>query len=150
MGSCRTAWPPGGWRCWSCTSGPLWARKDHGAWSIAKGELDPGEAPAAAAVRELREETGWVVPGPLLPLGTVQLKSGKVIHGFGAALDVDPATLVSGHFALEWPRGSGLQRSFPEVDRAAWFDPEEAKRRLNPAQGPLVDRLLLAVARGGA
>jgi predicted NUDIX family NTP pyrophosphohydrolase len=128
--------------------GPLWVRRDLGAWSIAKGELDPGEEPAACAVRELREETGWVVQGPLVPLGTVKQKSGKVVHGFAAALDADPATLVSGTFTMEWPRGSGLQRQFPEVDRAAWFDPDEARQRLNPAQAALVDRLLDAVSGG--
>ncbi|MEQ1508077.1 MAG: NUDIX domain-containing protein [Myxococcota bacterium] len=129
--------------------GPLWAGKDAGAWSIAKGELDPGESPAHAAVRELREETGWEVVGPLIALGSVVLKSGKTVHGFGAALDVDPATLRSGTFQLEWPRGSGLRRSFPEVDRAAWLDPTSAKAKLNPAQGPLVDRLVTAVAAMG-
>lgn len=125
--------------------GPLWARKDLGAWSIAKGELDPGELPAVCAARELREETGWVVQGPLVPLGTVTQRAGKVVHAFAAPLDVDPATLVSGTFTMEWPRGSGLTRAFPEVDRAAWFDPIEARRRLNPAQAVLVDRLLDAV-----
>lgn len=125
--------------------GPLWAHKDLGAWSIAKGELDPGERPEVAARRELLEETGWEVVGPLVPLGTVVLKSGKTVHGFATELDVDPSTLRSGTFALEWPRGSGLARAFPEVDRAAWFTPHEAKQRLNIGQAPLVDRLANAV-----
>jgi predicted NUDIX family NTP pyrophosphohydrolase len=125
--------------------GPLWASRDEGAWSLAKGELDPGERPEVAARREFLEETGWVVPGPLLSLGTVVLKSKKTVHGYAAELDVDPSTLRSGTFQLEWPRGSGLSRSFPEVDRAAWFSPDEAKRRLNIAQAPLVDRLARAL-----
>jgi predicted NUDIX family NTP pyrophosphohydrolase len=122
--------------------GPLWARKDLGAWSVAKGELDPGEVPEDAARRELLEETGWAVEGPLLALGTVVLLSGKTVHGFAAPLDVDPTTLRSGTFRLEWPRRSGQSRTFPEVDRAAWFAPDEAKRRLNVGQAPLVDRLV--------
>ena len=122
--------------------GPLWARKDEGAWSLAKGELDPGELPENAARRELLEETGWSVEGALLSLGTVVLKSGKTVYGFAAPLDVDPTTLRSGTFVLEWPRGSGQSRTFPEVDRAAWFAPDEAKRRLNVGQAPLVDRLV--------
>ena len=69
------------------------------------------------------------------------LKSGKTVHGFAGPLDVDPSTLRSGTFRMEWPRGSGQWRAFPEVDRAAWFSPEEAKRRLNVGQAPLVDRL---------
>lgn len=131
--------------------GPLWANKDAGAWSIAKGELEPGEQPIVAAVRELREETGWTVAPPLAPLGTTTLKSGKVVHAFAGVLDVDPATLRSGTFPMEWPRGSGMIRRFPEVDRAAWCAPAEAVRLLNPAQAVFVERLAawVAAARAG-
>jgi predicted NUDIX family NTP pyrophosphohydrolase len=125
--------------------GPLWVRKDEGAWSIPKGELDPDEAPADAARRELREETGWEVGDELVPLGTITQKAGKQVHGFGAPLDVDPVSLVSGTFTMEWPRGSGQIREFPEVDRAAWFDLGEARRRINPAQIPLLERLAAAL-----
>jgi predicted NUDIX family NTP pyrophosphohydrolase len=121
--------------------GPLWAHKDDGAWTLPKGELDPGELPEVAARRELREETGWEVGSELRPLGAVTQKSGKVVHGFGAPLEVDPTTLVSGTFSMEWPRGSGRTAEFPEVDRAAWFDLEQARRKVNPAQVALIERL---------
>jgi predicted NUDIX family NTP pyrophosphohydrolase len=127
--------------------GPLWVHKDLGAWSIPKGELDPGERPEVAAVRELKEETGWTVEGPLVPLGTITQKSGKVVHGFAAPLAVDPATLVSGTFPLEWPRGSGRVVQVPEVDRAAWFELAEARRKLNVGQVPLLERLARALGR---
>lgn len=121
--------------------GPLWAKRDGGAWSIPKGELDPGEAPEVAAVRELREETGWAVAGPLVPLGTVIQGSGKRVIGFAAALDADPATLVSGTFTMEWPPRSGRTATFPEVDRAAWFSLDAARAAILAAQVPFLDRL---------
>jgi predicted NUDIX family NTP pyrophosphohydrolase len=127
--------------------GPFFARKDAGAWSIPKGELSEGEEPLSAALRELEEETGWTLPAPheVLPLGTVVQKSGKTVHGFGARLEVDPATLRPGTFSMEWPKGSGVLRSFPEVDRAAYFVPLEAKKRINAGQVPLIERLLVAL-----
>lgn len=125
--------------------GPLWAHKRDGAWSIPKGELEPGEAPEVAAVRELREETGWSPEGPLIPLGTVTQRAGKVVHGFAAPLSVDPATLVSGTFEMEWPRGSGVVRRFPEVDRAEWFDVATARVRILEAQFALIERLVRAL-----
>jgi predicted NUDIX family NTP pyrophosphohydrolase len=126
--------------------GPLWARKDAGAWSIPKGLVEAGESPEAAAVRELLEETGWRAAGPLVALGTVTLKSGKRVHGFAVQQDVDPDTLVSGTFPLQWPPGSGRMRAFPEVDRAAWYTVSEAVRQLNPAQVAFVQRLVAHVA----
>lgn len=122
--------------------GPFWAQKDAGAWTIPKGEVDPGEAHEACARRELREETGWTVEGELRPLGSVVQKSGKVVHAFAARHDVDPATLVSGTCAIEWPPRSGRSLEIPEVDRAAWFAPDAAREHINPAQAALVDRLL--------
>jgi predicted NUDIX family NTP pyrophosphohydrolase len=121
--------------------GPFWASKDLGAWSIAKGEVEAGETPEQTARREFVEETGWPVPAQLVALGTIRQKAGKVVHGFAAEGAVDPATLASPTIRVEWPRGSGLVRSFPELDRAAWFSPSEAVRRLNPAQAPFVERL---------
>src|SRR5262245_19033763 len=87
--------------------GPLWARLDDGAWTIPKGLVEPDESPEAAAVRELREETGWTVSGELVSLGTIRQKAGKVVHGFAAPLSAEPHTLVSNTFPLEWPPRSG-------------------------------------------
>ena len=122
--------------------GPYWAEKDLGAWSVAKGELDPGEDAEAAARREFEEEVGTPITGPLIPLGDVVQKSGKRIIAFAAEGDLDPTAVVSNTFEMEWPYRSGQMRSFPEIDRAEWFDAEAAKAKLNPAQAPLVDRAL--------
>jgi predicted NUDIX family NTP pyrophosphohydrolase len=122
--------------------GPFWARKDAGAWSIPKGEVEPGEAPEAAALREFAEETGTTLPArALAPLGTVKLKSGKVVHAFAVEGDLDPAAIVSSTFELEWPPRSGRISTFPEVDRAGWFGLDEAREKLNAAQAAFIDRL---------
>ena len=122
--------------------GPYWARKDAGAWSIPKGEVEEGEDPRTAALREFAEETGTRLPdGALEPLGSVKLKSGKLVHAFAVAGDLDPEAIVSSTFELEWPPRSGRTRTFPEVDRAGWFGLDEAREKLNPAQAAFVDRL---------
>ena len=122
--------------------GPFWAKKDLGAWSIPKGELDDGEEPQACARREFAEETGTTLPeGALDDLGAVTLRSGKTVLAFAVEGDLDPETLVSNTFEVEWPPRSGRRQSFPEVDRAAWFGLDEARARLNPAQAAFVDRL---------
>ena len=122
--------------------GPYWARKDAGAWSIPKGEVEEGEEPRTAALREFAEETGTRLPdGALEPLGSVKLKSGKLVHAFAVAGDLDPEAIVSSTFELEWPPRSGRTRTFPEVDRAGWFALDEAREKLNPAQAAFVDRL---------
>ena len=122
--------------------GPFWARKDLGAWSIPKGELDEGEDPRACALREFAEETGVELPGAALDdLGEVKLKGGKVVLAYAVAGDLDPAAVRSNTFELEWPPRSGSTQAFPEIDRAEWFAPEEARAKLNPAQAELVDRL---------
>jgi len=122
--------------------GPFWAKKDDGAWSIPKGELDPGEDPRACALREFAEETGTTVPpGELADLGEVRLKSGKTVVGFAAEGDLDAAAIVSNTFELEWPPRSGRRQAFPEVDRAGWFGLEAARAKLNPAQAAFIDRL---------
>jgi predicted NUDIX family NTP pyrophosphohydrolase len=122
--------------------GPFWKNKDAGAWSIPKGELDEGEDPRACALREFAEETGTRLPdGALEDLGTVKLKSGKLILGFGLEGDLDPATVESNTFEVEWPPRSGRMQAFPEVDRAEWLDLDAAREKLNPAQAAFVDRL---------
>lgn len=122
--------------------GPYWARKDAGAWSIPKGELDGDEDPRTCARREFAEETGTRLPeGELADLGAVKLKSGKLVYGFAAEGDLDPATLASNTFTLEWPPRSGRMQAFPEVDRADWFGLDAARAKLNPAQAAFVDRL---------
>ena len=122
--------------------GPFWSRKDAGAWSIPKGEVEDGEGPQAAALREFAEETGTTLPdGALQPLGSVKLKSGKVVHAFAVEGDLDPEAIVSSTFELEWPPRSGRISTFPEVDRAGWFGLDEAREKLNPAQAAFVDRL---------
>jgi predicted NUDIX family NTP pyrophosphohydrolase len=122
--------------------GPFWRHADLGAWTIPKGEYPPGESPLAAAQREFREETGQQAPGPFVALHPVTQSGGKVISAWACEGDWDPATLRSNTVSLEWPRGSGRMRQFPEVDRAAWFDLEEARLRINPGQVPLLDELL--------
>jgi predicted NUDIX family NTP pyrophosphohydrolase len=125
--------------------GPFWSKKDEGAWSIPKGEVEDEEESRACALRELEEEIGsslGLTPERLIELGEVRLKSGKRVHGWAAESDFDPATLLSNTFAMEWPPRSGKQREFPEVDRAEWFAPEQARLKINPAQAAFLDRLL--------
>jgi predicted NUDIX family NTP pyrophosphohydrolase len=125
--------------------GPLWQRKDLGAWSIPKGEIGPGEDPLAAARREFREETGWSAEGEALALGTVRQKGGKVVHAWAVRGDADPRELRSNTFEIEWPPRSGRRRSFPEVDRAEWFDLAEARQRILSAQADFLDALVAAL-----
>jgi predicted NUDIX family NTP pyrophosphohydrolase len=126
--------------------GPFWARKDLGAWSIPKGEVAAGEGPFTAARREFREETGFEASGPVVPLGHLRQPGGKTIHAWAMDSDVDPSQLRSNTFSMEWPKGSGRVRAFPEVDRAEWFDLAEARRRILAGQAGFLD--LLAVAPG--
>lgn len=128
--------------------GPFWARKDDGAWTIPKGEIDPDETPLAAAVRELKEETGFEVTGPFVDLGTVRQSGGKTVQAFAAEADVDPARLVSTTFSLEWPPKSGRIVACPEVDRAAWFSLAEAARKMNAAQAAFLLKLPAATESG--
>jgi predicted NUDIX family NTP pyrophosphohydrolase len=121
--------------------GPLWARKDEGAWSIPKGEIEAGESPLAAARREFEEEMGSPVSGAFISLAPVRQASGKMVHGWAVEGDFDPATLTGGSFSMEWPPRSGRLQHFPEVDRAEWFTLEQAKRKINKGQIPLLDQL---------
>ena len=121
--------------------GPFWQGKDLGSWSVPKGEVDAGEDPLVAARREFAEETGFPVVGEARSLGEVRQLSGKRVHAWAVRGDVDPARLESNDFELEWPPRSGRVQKFPEVDRAEWFNLDEARRRILPAQIPLIDRL---------
>ncbi len=122
--------------------GPAWARRDAGAWSIPKGEYEDGEEPLAAARREFAEELGSPPPdGDALDLGEVTQKSGKVVRAFGLEGDFDPATLVSNTLMFPWPPRSGKTIEIPEVDRAEWFALAAARKKINPAQVELLDRL---------
>lgn len=129
--------------------GPFWARRDDGAWTIPKGEIDRvnGEEPLATACREFREETGLTPQGPFVALAPVRQKGGKVVHAWAFAGDCDPAALTSNLFTMEWPPRSGVFASFPEVDRAAFFGVAEARRKLNPAQVAWLDELAGALER---
>ena len=122
--------------------GPLWRNKDDGAWTIPKGEIDPGEDALDAAQREFAEETGSTVAGPFIELVPVRLKSGKTVRAWACEGDLDPAQIRSNTFRMEWPPRSGKEREFPEIDRAEFFDVDEARKKLNPGQAPLVDDLL--------
>lgn len=125
--------------------GPFWAKKDDGAWSIPKGEHDADEDPRAAALREFEEELGSPAPSSpdaLLDLGTVRQKAGKQVAAWAVEGDLDCAAIRSNTFEMEWPPRSGRRQSFPEIDRAEWFDLETAARKINPAQAELLERLV--------
>jgi predicted NUDIX family NTP pyrophosphohydrolase len=129
--------------------GPLYASRDEGHWTIPKGEPDPGEALTDAARREFSEETGQDPgDGPLLALGSIVQKGGKVVHAWAIEGDLDPGSASSETFEMTWPPGSGRLQSFPEIDRVGWFGAAEARRRIKAAQVPLLDRLDEALGRG--
>ncbi|MDB5010658.1 MAG: hypothetical protein JWR67_2460 [Mucilaginibacter sp.] len=121
--------------------GPFFKNKDEGTWSIPKGEFLDDEDPLDAAKREFLEETGQAINGNFTNLAPVQLKSGKIIHAWAVEGDIDHETITSNLFEMEWPPKSGKMSAFPEVDRAAWFEPEIAKVKVNPAQTKLIEEL---------
>ena len=122
--------------------GPFFTKKDEGSWTVLKGEADPGEDLQAVARREFAEETGSQPPdGTMLELGEIRQKGGKTVVAWALAGDLDPATARSNTFEMEWPPRSGRRRAFPEIDRVDWFDLEAARRKILPAQVPLLDRL---------
>lgn len=125
--------------------GPFWTNRDAGAWTIPKGLVDEGEEPFAAAKREFEEETGIRPGGEFVELGVVRQKAGKYVHAWAVEGDADPDAILSSTMRKEWPPKSGRWRTYPEVDRCAWFDPETARRKINPAQAELIDRLEAAL-----
>jgi predicted NUDIX family NTP pyrophosphohydrolase len=122
--------------------GPFWAQKDEGVWSIPKGEYLDTEEPLQAAIRELEEETGYKVKGPFISLSPIKQKAGKQVIAWAAAGDLNAETIHSNTFKLQWPPKSGKWISIPEVDKAAWFSPDLAKEKINPAQIPFIDELI--------
>ncbi len=122
--------------------GPFWAKKDLGSWSIPKGEYGPEEEPLAAARREFNEETGFAVDGDFIALTPLKQRSGKLISAWAVEGSIDETAINSNMFSMEWPPKSGKSAEFPEVDRAGWFGPVEARLKLIPGQVPFIDSLL--------
>lgn len=128
--------------------GPFWKKKDLGAWSIPKGEYSEPEDALTAARREFKEETGIDIEGNFLALTPVKQKSGKVVHAFAIAADVDTSKIVSNTFLLEWPPKSGKTIDVPEIDKAEWFTLAEAKQKINAAQSQLLEELASILNEG--
>jgi predicted NUDIX family NTP pyrophosphohydrolase len=131
--------------------GPYWTKRDDGAWSIPKGGIEDEEDSREAALRELDEELGAAAPQlepeDLIDLGSIRQRAGKFVDAWAAEGEFDPVDLDSNTFAMEWPPKSGREVEFPEVDRAEWFDLATARRKLLPAQGEFLDRLLEHLGR---
>lgn len=121
--------------------GPFWSKKDNGAWFVPKGEILPGEDELSAAQREFKEETGFDPHGPFFPLGSVKQKSGKTVVAWAFEGDCDPSEFRSNTFQMEWPPRSGEQQEFPEVDRAAFFTLDAARKKIHPSESPFLTRL---------
>lgn len=128
--------------------GPFWRRRDAGTWMIPKGEIEPGETPAAAALREFAEELGSLPAGTPAALCRIRQAGGKWVDAFALEGDFDPSGLVSSRFTIEYPPKSGKQHSFPEVDRAAWLTLAEARVKMLPSQAPILDALERALGKG--
>ena len=121
--------------------GPFWQNKDLGAWSIPKGEFAAGDDPLEAARREFHEETGLIATDPFVPLRPVKQRGGKIVHAWLSESDFDAEGVKSNNFTMEWPRGSGEFKQFPEVDRAGWFTLKAAREKILTSQQPLLDQL---------
>jgi len=122
--------------------GPFFSKKDDGAWTIPKGVCEPGEDALAAARREFKEETGMAPAGEFIPLGKFRQSSSKIVLAWAVEGEFDATKLASNMFSLEWPPRSGRVREFPEIDRAGWFSPAEARRKILKGQAPILDALL--------
>jgi predicted NUDIX family NTP pyrophosphohydrolase len=125
--------------------GPFWQKKDLGAWSIPKGEFSDGEDPLEAARREFEEETGVKISGNFIELSPIKQKSGKTVFAWAVEGDMDGSSIKSNFFIMEWPPKSGRAQQFPEVDKGEWFDVDQAKKKINPAQIVLIDQLVNTV-----
>ena len=110
--------------------GPFWTKKDEGAWSIPKGVFEEDETPLDAAKREFKEETGFEADGEFIDLGKLVQPSKKIVHAWALERDLDQTRVVSNKFSLEWPRGSGIIKEYPEIDKGTWFDIDQAKEKI--------------------
>ena len=128
--------------------GPFWARKDEGAWSIPKGLIEENEDPLIAAKREFKEEIGAEVDGNFVDLGEIKQPSKKVIRIFALEKNLDVSETKSNTFTIEWPKGSGNIREYPEIDKADWFSLEEAKKKIVKGQAGFIDRLIEVLGHG--
>ena len=121
--------------------GPYWRKRDDGAWSIPKGQVESGDV-LACAKREFNEETGFIAAGPFIALTPLRQKSGKLVHAFALDADFDLTTFSSNKFEMEWPPRSGKRQSFPEIDRIAYFSVAAARKKILPGQRPFIDELV--------
>lgn len=121
--------------------GPYWAKKDLGVWSVPKGEFEDSEPALEAAKREFKEETGLIASGKFKPLDPVKLKSGKTVYAWALEGDADASQITSNTFLFEWPPHSGKKMEIPEVDKAGWFNLEQARQKISPGQVPLLNQL---------
>jgi predicted NUDIX family NTP pyrophosphohydrolase len=126
--------------------GPFWRRRDDGAWTIPKGEVEPGEDTLIAARREFAEETGYRPGGDGLALGSIRQPGGKTVHVWAIEGNWEPSQLISDSFSIEWPPRSGRIQSFPEIDRADWFSLAEARRKILKSQAQFLSRLAMELA----
>jgi predicted NUDIX family NTP pyrophosphohydrolase len=125
--------------------GPFWANKDEGSWSIPKGIIECDENPLDAAKREFAEETGIHVDGKFIDLGQSKGSRKKTVHAWALEDDLDPTRVSSNSFSVEWPKRSGIIREYPEVDRAGWFDINQAREKIQSGQAVFIDRLIDAI-----
>jgi len=126
--------------------GPFWKNKDLESWSIPKGEFTADEDPLEAAKREFREETGFEVDGDFITLESVKLKSGKTVFAWAVEFDIDVTLVKSNEFEIEWPPKSGSMKSFPEIDKAEWFQAAEAVKKINPAQADFIIQIISKIS----
>lgn len=126
--------------------GPFWKNKDLESWSIPKGEFTADEDPLEAAKREFHEETGFEVDGDFIALESVKLKSGKIVLAWAVEFDIDVTLVKSNDFEMEWPPKSGTMKSFPEIDRAEWFQTAEALKKINPAQADFIIQIISKIS----
>lgn len=126
--------------------GPYWSKVDDGVWSIPKGEIVSEESLLDTAIREFEEETGHRLTGTFINLDPVKLKSGKVVYAYAIEGNLDPESIISNNFSMQWPPMSGKNQEFPEIDKGAWFDLKIARQKLNPGQVGLLDQLSRHIA----